>query len=86
MSILSTGTTIANVTVKVVNGTIQSTNKVNPVTLSTASAGVTRFDQLTDVAEDTPTTGDVVVYNANTDKYEIKSLSETSAELDGGEF
>lgn len=87
MALLTTSSAAANVIVKVINGTIQSTNKVNPVTLTTTSGGGGgRFDQLDDVVEGTPANGDVVVYNASTDKYEVKSLGNTSITLDGGTF
>ncbi len=80
-------TTITKVTVKNVNGGLQQPNKVNPVSLvsSAGSAGI-RFDQLLDVTEGTPANGDVVVYNASNDKYEVKSLGNTSITLDGGSF
>jgi len=92
MAIL-TKVTVANqklsgaVTVKNVNGGLQQTNKVNPVSLITgATAGGTRFDELLDVTEGTPSNGDVVVYNAANDKYVVQSLSNTSITLDGGTF
>jgi hypothetical protein len=80
---------ITKVTVKNVNGGLQQTNKVNPVSLVTMPGGLgaaTRFDHLADVVEGTPSTGDIVVYNASTDKYEVKNISNTSIELDGGTF
>ena len=78
----------AAVTVKNVSGGLQQTNKVNPVSLiASAGAGTaTRFDQLLDVTEGAPSNGDIVVYNASNDKYEVKSLSNTSITLDGGTF
>jgi len=79
-------TTITKVTVKNVNGGLQQTNKVNPISLVTGAIGVNRFDQLLDVTEGNPVNGDVVIYNASNDKYEVKSLSNTSITLDGGTF
>jgi len=78
----------AAVTVKNVSGGLQQTNKVNPVSLiaSTGAGTATRFDQLLDVTEGTPANGDIVVYNASNDKYEVKSLGNTSITLDGGSF
>lgn len=78
----------ASVTVKNVSGGLQQTNKVNPVSLiaSTGAGGAGRFDELLDVTEGTPANGDVVVYNAANDKYEVKSLGNTSITLDGGTF
>lgn len=75
------------VTVKNVSGGLQQTNKVNPVSLITGgTTGGRRFDELLDVTEGTPSNGDVVVYNAANDKYEVKSLGNTSITLDGGTF
>lgn len=78
----------ASVTVKNVSGGLQQTTKVNPVSLiaAAASSGIDRFDQLVDVTEGTPSNGDIVVYNASNDKYEVTSLSNTSITLDGGTF
>jgi hypothetical protein len=79
----------ANVIVRNVAGGLQQPNKVNPVSLVSSvggAGGATRFDQLLDVTEGDPSTGDVVVYNALNDKYEVKSLSNTSITLDGGTF
>lgn len=92
MAIL-TKVTVANqklngaITVKNVSGGLQQTNKVNPVSLITgAAASGSRFDELIDVQEGTPSNGDVVVYNAANDKYVVQSLSNTSITLDGGTF
>jgi hypothetical protein len=77
----------ANVVVRNVAGGLQQPNKVNPVSLVTSGgSGATRFDQLLDVTEGTPANGDIVVYNASNDKYEVKSLGNTSITLDGGSF
>ena len=60
----------------------------DPVSLATSGGAgtATRFDQLLDVTEGTPANGDIVVYNASNDKYEVKSLGNTSITLDGGSF
>ena len=78
----------ANVIVRNVAGGLQQPNKVNPVSLATSGGAgtATRFDQLLDVTEGTPANGDSVVYNASNDKYEVKSLGNTSITLDGGSF
>jgi hypothetical protein len=89
-----TKVTVANqrlngaVTVKNVNGGLQQTNKVNPISVVTGAAGTSgnRFDELLDVQEGTPSNGDIVVYNASNDKYVVQSLSNTSITLDGGTF
>lgn len=86
MALLTTTTTTANVVVKSVNGTLQTTGKVNPVTLVSAGTSVSRFDQLADVIEGTPSNGDVVTYNAALDKYEVKAISNVEITVDGGTF
>lgn len=86
MALLTTTTTTANVVVKSVNGTLQSTGRVNPVTLVSAGASVSRFDQLSDVVEGTPNNGDVVTYNAATDKYEVRPIANVEMTMDGGTF
>lgn len=86
MALLTTTTTTANVVVKSVNGTLQTTGKVNPVTLVSAGTSVNRFDQLADVIEGTPSNGDVVTYNAALDKYEVKAISNVEITVDGGTF
>lgn len=79
-----------SITVKNVNGGLQQTNKVNPISVVTGTGGGTggvgRFDELLDVQEGTPSNGDIVVYNAANDKYVVRSLSNTSITLDGGSF
>lgn len=72
------------VTVKNVNGGLQQTAKVNPISLISTSGQ--RFDQLLDVVEGTPSNGDVVTYNAATDKYEVKPIAEVEMTMDGGTF
>jgi hypothetical protein len=86
MPLLTTTTTTANVVVKSVSGSLQTTGKVNPVTLVNAGASISRFDQLTDVVEGTPSNGDIVAYNAATDKYEVRSIANVDITMDGGTF
>jgi len=86
MPLLTTTTTTANVVVKSVSGSLQTTGKVNPVTLVSAGASVSRFDQLTDVVEGSPNNGDIVTYNATTDKYEVRSIANVEITMDGGTF
>lgn len=86
MPLLTTTTTTANVVVKSVSGSLQTTGKVNPVTLVSAGASVSRFDQLTDVVEGTPNNGDIVTYNATTDKYEVRAIANVEITMDGGTF
>ena len=86
MALLTTTTTTANVVVKSVNGTLQTTGRVNPVTLVSSGTSVNRFDQLADVVEGTPNNGDVVTYNAATDKYEVRAIANVEITMDGGTF
>lgn len=86
MALLTTSTVTANVVVKSVNGTLQTSGKINPVTLASTGQSVSRFDQLADVVEGTPSNGDVVTYNAATDKYEVKSIANVEITMDGGTF
>lgn len=53
--------------------------KTTPVTLS-------YFHTLLDVSAANPANGDVVTYNATTNKYEVRPLSLTSASIDAGTF
>lgn len=86
MPLLTTTTTTANVVVKSVSGSLQSTGKINPVTIVSAGASINRFDQLLDVVEGSPSNGDIVTYNAATDKYEVKPIANVSITVDGGTF
>lgn len=86
MALLTTTTTTANVIVKSVNGSLQSTGKVNPITLVSSGTSVSRFDQLADVVEGSPSNGDIVTYNAATDKYEVRSIANVEITVDGGTF
>jgi len=66
---------------------IQSSTPVTLKNTTTIAAG--RLDQLVDVSEpETPEDGSTLVYNANTDTYEVKkvNLSEVEGNLNGGTF
>lgn len=77
----------ARVVVKNVNGGLQQTNKVNPVSLIASAEGASqRFDQLIDVVEGTPGNGDIVTYNAATDTYTVKPIANIEMTMDGGTF
>ena len=70
-------------------GSIQSTTPVTIQTqLAAGGSAVNRLDQLSDVTEISPSTGDTLVYNATTDKYVVSSLSfdNVTGDLDGGTF
>jgi hypothetical protein len=75
----------ANVTGEV----IQSSTPVTLKNTTQISTNAGRLDQLADVLEpETPQDGSTLVYNANTDTYEVKkvNLSEVEGTLEGGTF
>ena len=41
---------------------------------------------LTDVVEGVPADGSTLIYNSNTNKYEVKQLQNSTVSLDGGVF
>lgn len=51
-----------------------------------ASLNQNYVHNLLDVVENHPTDGATLVYNANTGKYEVKTITITTASLDGGLF
>ena len=70
-------------------GVIQSTTPVTIQTqLAAGGTSVNRLDQLIDVIEIAPVSGDTLVYNATTDKYVVSrlSLENVTGDLDGGTF
>lgn len=75
-------------TIKVTN--IQRPGVVSPKSVTLRNAvSFTRLDQLLDVTESNPQDGDVLVYNASTDKYVVQTLTLSSnniTDLDGGTF
>lgn len=86
--------------VKVTSGTSGSINVSNPkivVPAITSSANaqvfgtITRLDELTDVIENLPANNSTLVYNSETDKYEVKQLDIDNLigdinTVDGGNF
>jgi hypothetical protein len=54
----------------------------------TVSGSPKRLDELQDVVEVNPQAGDTLVYNSDTDKYEVQRLNLTDVDgpLDGGSF
>lgn len=58
-------------------------------TLGKVLTSATRIDELLDVIEAAPQSGDTLVYNSTNDKYEVKPISVTSnniIDVDGGTF
>lgn len=68
-------------------GMLQSST---PITLKNQVTEINSIEDIADVAEVDVTSGSTLVYNANTDKYEVKKLDVGSIagtiDLDGGEF
>lgn len=66
-------------------GTIQSTT---PVTIQTNLSSSNRLDGLADVVEQSPQSGDTLVYDSSTDRYIVTrlSLDNVVGDLDGGTF
>lgn len=69
-------------------GIIDSTVPVTLKNLPSIGNGITRLDNLTDVVANGEIDGATLVYDANTDKYIVKTLTmeEIDGALDGGEF
>lgn len=57
-----------------------------PVTLRNSAADYNAIDRLTDVELSMREDGSTLVYNASTDKYEVKPLTAAITGLDGGTF
>ena len=72
----------ANTTGEVIQTSTPVTLK-NTISLSNAS----RLDQLADVLEPaSPEDGSTLIYNASTDRYEVKRITEVQGNLNGGTF
>lgn len=73
----------------VANTTALTTTQSNPpISLKNNLAGINQnyLHNLLDVVEDHPEDGATLVYNANTDKYEVKTITVSATSLDGGTF
>jgi hypothetical protein len=60
----------------------------NPVSLKNNVPGISQnyLHNLLDVVEDNPADGATLVYNANTHKYEVRTITVEANALDGGTF
>ncbi len=80
-------TTQQKVKVNNTNGVLQTQT---PITLKNQVTEISSLEDIADVAEVDVSTGSTLVYNASTDKYEVKKLDVGSIsgefDLDGGEF
>lgn len=67
---------------------ITSTQSMPAISLKNNVTGVAQayIHNLLDVVEVNPQDGDTLVYNATTDKYEVKPIEIVNASLDGGAF
>jgi len=73
----------------VANTTALTTTQSNPpLSLKNNVPGISQnyLHNLLDVVEDHPTDGATLVYNANTHKYEVKTLTVEATAVDGGTF
>lgn len=57
-----------------------------PVTIRNTAADYNAIDRLTDVDLTSREDGSTLVYNAATDKYEVKPITAAITEVDGGTF
>ena len=64
----------------------QTLTATAPVTIRNTAADYNATDRLTDVVLTERENGSTLVYNATTDKYEVKPLTAAITELDGGTF
>jgi len=94
MAIVSGG---INVTVKtkpaisvgVTDKRTAATTNTQPVTVKAVARSINQLADILDVVEASPEDGNTLVYNAASDKYEVKKLSVadiTVDNLDGGTF
>jgi len=77
-----------NVKVNLANNRL-STPPTQPITLKATARTINTLKDIADVVEGTPTDGMTLVYNASTDKYEVKTLSSdniTLGAINGGTF
>lgn len=66
-----------------------STTPTQPVTLKSQIKTISTINELTDVVETAPETGQTLVYDATVDKYIVKKLTTADLDLtslDGGTF
>jgi hypothetical protein len=66
-----------------------STTPTQPVTLKSQQKTISTINELTDVVETTPESGQTLVYDATIDKYIVKKLTTSDLDLtslDGGTF
>lgn len=72
--------------VKVTSTGIQTSTTSGVTLKNTFAGGKSRLDELLDVDLTLQANGAVPVYNSTLDKYEIKPLTTTITNLDGGSF
>lgn len=66
-----------------------STTPTQPVTLKSQQKTISTINELTDVVETAPESGQTLVYDATVDKYIVKKLTTADLDLtslDGGTF
>jgi hypothetical protein len=74
--------------VAVIKSPFLGSSQNNPVSLKNNVSTINQnyIHNLLDVVEDHPADGATLVYNANTNKYEVKTISISVTSLDGGSF
>lgn len=80
-------TNVSNTVVRV-NNLNGSLNTTSPVVLKNQITQLRSLEDIADVVETEVVDGATLIYNAATDKYEVKllSLASIGADLDGGTF
>jgi hypothetical protein len=64
----------------------QSLTTTAPVTIRNTAADYNAIDRLTDVELSQREDNSTLVYNASTDKYEVKPINAAITDIDGGTF
>lgn len=64
----------------------QTLTSTAPITLRNTASDYNAIDRMTDVDTSTRADGSTLVYNAVTDKYEVKPITAAITNLDGGSF
>ena len=72
--------------IKVTLGSDQNITSAAPITLRDTRADYNEIDKLLDVDLTTRANNSTLVYNALTDRYEVKPVAQALPSLDGGTF
>lgn len=72
--------------IRVILGSNQNITSAAPITLRDTRADYNEIDKLLDVDLTTRDNNSTLVYNASTDRYEVKPIVQALPSLDGGTF